>query len=206
MTPDRIAIATSLISHCEGLRLSPYHDVANLWSIGYGARWNLDGASVTARTPAITALQAQDMLRATLLGGIAPEVQRLVEHKLTEAQWGAVFSLAYNIGVAAFERSTILRYLRLNALAIAAVQFGAFVYAGHPSVRIAGLVARRALERAVFDGTVDPITLAPVTVPTTPHPAFTSTTITAASCDALNAQELSLLRGSTVPAQEAATS
>ena len=201
--PDRIAIATALVDHCEGCSLTPYRDLHGYWTIGAGSRFLESGMPVTALTRPRTMDEAL-ALRDGQLAVLAPAVAALIEPALSEPEQGALLSLVYNIGIGAFAKSSMLHFLNLHAWDLAVGQFDRWSFVR--GVRINGLRARRALERGVYLGLVDPMTLLPVTVPTTPHPAFTDTGTTGTSTEDLNAQELSLLRGSTTPALEAAPS
>ena len=189
---DRLSIATALISHCEGCTLTPKLGVDDLWAIGFGNRWGIDGEPVEEDTDPITIGQAAALLDATLKHEILPELERLILVSLSEIQWGALLSLAYNIGCGQFERSTMLRLINQHEFALAADQFDRFVFVG--SMRIKGLVARRALERGVFKGVIDPGRLSIVTVPVQQHPVFASARITNLTTDDLNARELADLR------------
>ncbi|MEQ1307615.1 lysozyme, partial [Acinetobacter bereziniae] len=66
----------------------------------------------------------------------------------SQNQFDALVSLAYNIGINAFQNSTLLK--RLNALEYlgAAQQFDVWIKAGGKTVQ--GLVNRRAVEKALF--------------------------------------------------------
>ncbi|OJH84352.1 phage lysozyme [Serratia marcescens] len=75
-------------------------------------------------------------------------VERLVAVTVTQGQFDALVSFAYNLGLRALENSTLLRRLNAGDRQGAADQFGRRVNAG--GVRLDGLVARRAAERALF--------------------------------------------------------
>lgn len=76
---------------------------------------------------------------------------------LTAQQLAALMSLVYNIGLGAFENSTLLKLLRQSDYHGAADQFLRWNKAtvNGQKVVVAGLVSRRERERAVFlQGTV----------------------------------------------------
>lgn len=66
----------------------------------------------------------------------------------TQGQFDALFSFAYNLGVGALQKSTLLRMHFAGHYAAAAEQFGKWVYQGKTKLR--GLVRRRSGERALY--------------------------------------------------------
>lgn len=186
--PDKLTVATALIRRCEGCRLEPYRDVRGLWSIGFGNRFTVDGSAVTARTQPLAMYQAVALLNDTLIAGTAPNLSRLIKVPLSDCQFGALVSLAYNVGTGALARSSIIACVNRGDMEEAADQFDRWVYAGQ--TRIRGLVSRRALERAVFLGTVDITTFHALPLPSAPHAVFLSQRQSGLSADILNAQEL----------------
>ena len=77
-------------------------------------------------------------------------VRKLLRRPVTEAQLGAMTSLAYNIGIGAFGSSTLLRLFNAGQTDLAAAQFAVWRRAGGKVLQ--GLVNRRADERRVFEG------------------------------------------------------
>lgn len=75
-------------------------------------------------------------------------VARLVTVPLTDNQFGALVSLVYNIGLARFSESTLLKKLNAGDYAGAAAQFAVWRKAGGQV--LPGLVARREKERLLF--------------------------------------------------------
>ena len=69
---------------------------------------------------------------------------------LTQGQFDALVSFSFNLGVKRLQSSTLLRVLNQRQYLAAAGQFGAWVKDG--GVTLPGLVARRAAERALFEG------------------------------------------------------
>lgn len=126
----------------EGLRLSAYKDVAGIWTIGYGST----GPHVKPGMK-ITEAQAEKLLRDDL-DRFEKAVERLVKVPLTDNQFAALVSFAFNVGTGAFEKSTLLK--RLNAGDYDAVpgQLMRWVNAGGRKVQ--GLVNRRAAEGGLW--------------------------------------------------------
>ena len=67
---------------------------------------------------------------------------------VTEGQYIALLSLAFNIGVGALKKSSLLRYLNLGRIDEAADEFLRWVYAGGKVSK--GLQRRRESERRLF--------------------------------------------------------
>jgi len=101
-------IASALIQHFEGRRLAPYRDIRGIWTYGNGNTTDLDGNPVTAKTPPLTEAQC-DELRERTIRSQAFRIAPAVKVALTDHQWGASLSLAWNIGSGAFLGSTVLR-------------------------------------------------------------------------------------------------
>lgn len=136
----------ALIKRFEGLRLRAYKDVAGVWTIGYGHT----GPDARAGS-AITSARAEALLRRDLRRFEAA-VARLVTVPIGQARRDALVSLAFNIGIGAFGRSTALR--RLNAgdpdgAAEAMRWWNKATVAGRKVV-VRGLTRRRAAETALF--------------------------------------------------------
>lgn len=152
MTPTALTLARTLVQQFEGCRLAPYRDSAGIATMGWGATtWA--AKPTTMATPPITQAEADAALAATL-DAVAARVDALVHVALTDGQAAALVSLAYNIGTGALRDSTLLRLLNGGDAAGASSQFMVWVRASGRIVE--GLVARRAAERAVFDGAEAP--------------------------------------------------
>lgn len=90
----------------EGCRLTAYQDTGGTWTIGYG---ETDGV-----TPGMTITQEQaEEWFARELVPFEECVEQAVKVALTDNQFGALVSFAYNVGSKNFESSTLLR--KLNA-------------------------------------------------------------------------------------------
>jgi len=97
----------------------------------------------------ITKERAEELLREDVKR-FEGYVDRLVKVPLTQGQYDALVSFVYNLGPGALERSTLLDQLNRGDYDSAAEQFGRWVFAGGKT--LAGLVRRRAAERALFEG------------------------------------------------------
>ena len=157
-----------MLKHHEGVRLKPYLCPAHIWTIGVGHVLYQDqiklpmarvGAATNAKTirkdyplkgpdnrtwfmEEVDALLAQDL--ATFTRG----VDRLVNGRATDGQFGALVSFAFNAGLGNLQRSTIRqRHLRGDYEG-AAEAFMMWTKAG--GRELPGLVKRRKDERALY--------------------------------------------------------
>jgi lysozyme len=131
-----------LIKSFEGCVLHSYQDPVGVWTIGYG---HISG--VTAKSPAITQEHA-DILLAEDLDVFEKAVSRLVEVNLTQGQYDALVSFAYNLGWESLRDSTLLKLVNLGKFDKAQDQFQYWVYADGEVLQ--GLVRRRAAEANLF--------------------------------------------------------
>lgn len=133
----------ALIRQSEGLRLRAYLCPAGIPTIGYGSTAGVKlGQTITAE-------RAEELLREDVRQFEAA-VSRLVKVPLTQGQFDALVSFAFNLGARSLEQSTLLRLLNVGDYSGAAAQFDRWVYAS--GKRLSGLVKRRAAERALFEG------------------------------------------------------
>lgn len=99
----------------EGLSLVAYPDPGSSngkpVTIGYGTT-KINGKDIKLGTK-ITKEQAEQYLIADLTA-FATKVAALIKVKLTDYQFGALVSFAYNIGLDAFKNSTLLRLLNVG--------------------------------------------------------------------------------------------
>jgi lysozyme len=143
MTLHKInAAGIELIKRHEGLRLAAYLCPANVWTIGYGHTGDVKPEH------RITEHQA-DVLLAYDLERFEQCVSRVTDRvDLTENQFSALVSFAFNVGVEAFNRSTLRKFVLGCDWEGAAREFDKWVHAGGRV--LPGLVKRRADERALF--------------------------------------------------------
>lgn len=139
-----LAHAMALIKRWEGCRLVAYKCPAGIWTIGWGST----GPGITGGVR-WTQAQADERL-ARDVEKFMVGVRKLLRRPVTEAQLGAMTSLAYNIGIGAFGSSTLLRLFNAGQTDLAAAQFAVWRRAGGKVLQ--GLVNRRADERRVFEG------------------------------------------------------
>ncbi len=140
MQPSRDC--TDIIKRFEGLRLKPYVCPAGVLTIGYGHT-----KTVKPGQAAITEEDAEDLLFDDVLE-FANGVLRLVKVPVSQSQYDAMVSLAFNIGLGALGGSTLLRKVNAKDFSGAAEEFLRWNRGGGKV--LPGLVKRRQAERALF--------------------------------------------------------
>lgn len=141
----------ALIKQFEGRRLGAYRDIAGVWTIGYGHT----GEDVRPGD-LITPERAEELLRVDLMR-FERGVRERVSVPLNQHQFDALVSLAFNIGLDAFGRSTVRKRLNRHDYKGAADAFLMWKLADldrdgktEPHEIAPGLKRRREAERALF--------------------------------------------------------
>ena len=134
------------IRQLEGEKLTAYPDIVGIWTIGVGHTGFVDGKPV-ARGMAITKEKSKEILTADLKR-FESAVNDAVKVTLTQNQFDALVSLAFNIGEGAFARSTLVNKLNAGDKKGAAEQFLVWKNAGGRVSQ--GLLNRRQKEKAMF--------------------------------------------------------
>lgn len=145
-----------LIKGFEGFREEAYQDGTG-WSIGYGNQTYPNGKPVK-QGDKINKENADLMLRQTA-DGYANAVKKLVKQPLNDNQISALTSFTYNVGVGAFQKSTLLKKLNQGDYQGAAAEFGRWNQS--LGKELPGLVTRRQKEANIFMGGVVPTSNAP---------------------------------------------
>ena len=141
-----LLLATTLIARYEGLVQKPYADPVGILTVCYGHT----GKDIERRRYSkaeCTQLLQQDIQKHA-------KALQCVKVPLTEMQQAAFTSLAYNIGVAGFCRSSVVKRANEGNMAAACANMEL-----HNKARVKGkltvlpgLVKRRAFERALCEG------------------------------------------------------
>lgn len=131
-----------LIKHFESLQLKAYKCSANVWTIGYGHTKNVKEGDRISQDQANCFLM-QDLY------SVERAIVRLVKVKLNQNQFDALCSLIFNIGISAFNKSTLLAKLNTGDYVGAAEQFRRWNKVNN--VVMAGLVRRRQAEEDLFN-------------------------------------------------------
>lgn len=138
-----------IIKVFESLRLRPYLCPAGIPTIGYGSTYYLDGTKVTLEDKAITPAGAENLLLHIANRDFASVVNKCVRVPLTQNQFDALVSLAYNIGGTRFRKSTVVKKLNRYDYEGAANSFWMWRRSGRKILK--GLVRRRAVEKKLFN-------------------------------------------------------
>lgn len=142
---DRIKKGIELIKKFEGCKLKAYQDVVGIWTIGYGSTFYENGFRV--REGDEITLERADKLLSLVCLEFAHDIDDLIEVELNNDQFCAILSLVYNIGLGAFEKSTLLKKINDND-SDAWLEFLKWNKAGGKVVN--GLVTRRRAEVMLF--------------------------------------------------------
>lgn len=134
----------ALIRQYEGFSATPYICPAGLKTIGYG---HVIKPSENFPEGGISQEMAEILLKQDV-GPVETAILRFVTARLTQAQFDALGSLVYNIGIQAFEKSTLLRLLNTGQPEKAALEFKKWVFC--KGQRLSGLVTRRNAEANLF--------------------------------------------------------
>lgn len=131
-----------LIKSFEGYSATPYEDVVDKLTIGYGHLIK-PGEIFTAIGP-----EQAEMILASDLGEAEKAVSDLVKEPLSQNEFDALVSFTFNLGRNALKNSTLLRLLKSGQVEAAADQILRWDHAGGKVV--AGLTRRRQAERSLF--------------------------------------------------------
>lgn len=136
----------ALIRRFEGFRSKAYRDVVGVWTIGYG---HTSMAGPPEVTPGLRITREEGAaILARDVETFANGVRDSVTVPLTDAQFSALASFAYNVGLGAFRRSSVLKAVNARDFAAVPRRLNLWVKAGGRT--LAGLVRRRAAEGALF--------------------------------------------------------
>jgi lysozyme len=131
-----------LIQRHESLRLEAYDDGTGVWTIGWGRTAPINGQPIR---PGMRITRAQaDALFEEDLRRFEVGVENRLRRPATQPQFDALVSLAYNIGLAAFARSSVLARHNEGDTEGVCRAFVLWRNDGHPTEK--GLVLRRASE------------------------------------------------------------
>ena len=101
-----------LIRKHEGLRLKAYLCPAKIPTIGYGNTFYEDGSKVKIGDE-ITK-EIADKLFEIIADDFADKVFKITKAKLTQNQFNAIVSFAYNVGLTNYRNSTLLKKVLFN--------------------------------------------------------------------------------------------
>jgi lysozyme len=99
-----------LITEFEGFSAKPYLCSAKVPTIGFGSTYYPDGQRVTLLDKEITKSKALEIFK-SVADRFAKKVSNLITSPLNQNQFNACVSICYNIGIAAFTKSTLLKMI-----------------------------------------------------------------------------------------------
>ena len=137
-----------LIQGFEGLSLVPYLCNAKVPTIGYGNTYYPSGKKVTMQDNPISLATARWMFK-EIADEFATNVDKLIKSKLTQNQYNAIVSFAFNVGISALRKSSLLRKVNINPQDITITnEFLKWNKAGGRVLN--GLTKRRTIEAKIY--------------------------------------------------------
>ena len=134
-----VAGLITVVSQFEGKSNDPYHDVIGKLTVCYG--------ETRVEMRRYTDAECDDMLAEGLADFAGPVLKRNPELRGHDAQLIAATSLAFNIGSAAYNRSSVARHFSAGRWRAACDAFLKWSYAGGRQIK--GLLRRREAERRI---------------------------------------------------------
>jgi lysozyme len=132
----------TIVASFEGFRAKAYKCPAGVWTIGYGETKGVKPGDTT------TEPEAREQLARRLDEFQQGVVKSLAGATYTQNQLDAMTSLAYNIGLSAFQRSSVCRHHRTRDYTAAKASFAMWVKAAGKT--LPGLVRRREAEAKLY--------------------------------------------------------
>jgi len=103
----------NLIKKYEGFKSKPYLCPSSVPTIGFGSTYYEDGHKVKLTDPPITEQEATTLLMA-LLVSFEKAVDSYCRDDISQGNFDALVSFAYNCGTSALKSSTLLRLVNAN--------------------------------------------------------------------------------------------
>lgn len=144
MSADGLA----LVKEFEGLRLKAYKCPAGVWTIGYG-HTSAAGSPEVNSGMEITKDEAEAILKRDMVQYEAG-VEKLVKVELSQGQFDALVDFAYNAGVGALAKSTLLKRVNEERFDDVPAEFMKWTKGG--GRELPGLVRRRRAEVKLWRG------------------------------------------------------
>ncbi len=135
------------LTSVEGVKYKAYKDSGGVWTIGRGITYYEDGTKVKSGD-AISQEREEKLFQATL-SSYVNNVNKAVTANLNQNQFNALVSYCYNIGIPAFNKSTLLKKVNANpGDSNIRTQFMRWVYDN--GKKVTGLVNRRKKEADLY--------------------------------------------------------
>lgn len=102
-----------LIKQFEGLSLTPYVCAGGINTIGYGNTYYTNGKRVLLSDQPITKLEAEELLKHSLTT-YEKAVDSFCRDDISQSQFDALVSFAYNLGTGNLQKSTLIKKVNAN--------------------------------------------------------------------------------------------
>lgn len=136
----------ALIKRFEGFRGGAYRDPVGVWTVGYG-HTSMAGPPSVSEGLQVSRAEADAILRRDV-ENFARDVTASLSVALAPAQFSALVSFAYNVGIGNFRSSSVLK--AVNAADFAAVPRRLQLWTKAGGRILPGLIKRRAAEAELF--------------------------------------------------------
>lgn len=138
----------AIIQEFEGFRSKAYRCPAGIWTIGYG-HTSAAGMPHVYKGMTVTKEEAKALLKRDVVQ-YERAVLNYVRVSMTQNEFDALVSFCYNIGVTAFSKSSVVRFLNSGKKGL--VGSGLALWTKGGGKVLPGLVKRRAMECDLFYG------------------------------------------------------
>lgn len=142
------AAGLAIVKEFEGLRLKAYKCPAAVWTIGYGHTSAAGEPEVTPKLE-VTKEECEAILKRDMKQ-YEDGVNKLVKVGLTQGQFDALVDFAYNAGVGALQKSTLLKKVNAGKFDEVPAEFMKWTKGG--GKELPGLVRRRRAEVKLWRG------------------------------------------------------
>ena len=136
-----------IIKEFEGFRSKPYLDIGGVPTIGYGTTRH-GNRDVQMDDIAMSKKVASNILENQVNSNYAKEVSHAIQVDVTQNQFDAMVSFAYNVGIYGFKKSTLLKKLNHGKKIKASKEFGKWIHVNGKVSK--GLKIRRKKEAELF--------------------------------------------------------
>ena len=142
------AAGLAIVKEFEGLRLKAYKCPAAVWTVGYG-HTSAAGNPIVTPELVITNAEAEQILERDMVQ-YEDGVRKFVKVELTQNQFDALVDFAYNAGVGALQKSTLLKKVNAGKFDEVPAEFMKWTKGG--GKELPGLVRRRRAEVKLWRG------------------------------------------------------
>jgi lysozyme len=138
------AAGRAFLTQQEGERLTSYKDSGGKWTIGVGHLMSTGGAGVHVTHEQSQQLLTQDLAR------FEAAVNKAVTRTITQHQFNALISFAFNLGEGNLKKSSLLRLVNAGSTDAVAITNAFKIWRNVNGKPSAAIEARRLREAALF--------------------------------------------------------